>query len=81
MAKQWKPGKRQLALMDEIKRGNKLCVEITEHGRSYFWAQGINDERPSPDVVRSLQKRGLLVPVPDGLFGDSQSFTLAEPAA
>ncbi|TQV80337.1 hypothetical protein [Denitrobaculum tricleocarpae] len=82
MAKQWKPTPAQRALMDKVRGGNPVCVEKDGEnacGLAYYYANG--GHRPSPKTVQSLIKHGALIPQADGLFGDSQSFTLAETSA
>lgn len=72
--KKRKLGVRQQQVLDYMRKGVRICIDVdgsiyTSNG-TYF----------TPDTVRSLERRGFIRPVEDGLLpGHPQSYELVTP--
>lgn len=62
-------------IIDAMKSGARLCVQIGDSDRSYFFSDN-SVSKPQSRHVQQLLAMGVIAEAGDGLFGDSQTFDL-----
>lgn len=65
----------QRRIIDAMKGGARLCVQIEDGERVYFFSDSTikSPRRPSVDI---LLKSGIVAQSDDGMFGDCQTYDL-----